>query len=450
LNGRVDATVEQLPEDKVRLSVAVPQHDLEHAVEHAASDLAESVKVPGFRKGNVPMPVLVARVGKERLMGEAVSSHIGGWFRDAAATARIQPIAQPEYEYELPDSSEMPFRFTATVAVQPKIEIPDWTNLEVPKHEVDVPQELVDAEIETLRSSVAELTPAGERPAREGDVVVVDVVSPSGETRRDVVVELGAGRLVEELEAALVGMSSGETKEVEHELVDDTTARIDVTLKEVKEKVLPPVDDDLARAASEFDTIAELRGDIERRIREQVNEEIEAVFRAAAVDALVDAADAQPSGPLVDARANELLSGLLRSLESRGITPETYLAVANQSPEELRDRLRAEAQQSVARELVLDAVAEKLAIEVSDEEIEAVLHDQGETDETIVEVMGSRIRESIREDLRLRRALDRVAADVKPIPVELAEAREKLWTPEQEKRPAETTLWTPGRKEPDV
>jgi trigger factor len=447
LNGRVEATIERLPEDKVRLSVEVPQHDLEHAVEHAASDLASSVKVPGFRKGNVPMPVLIARVGKARLMGEAVSSHIGGWFRDAAATARIQPVAQPEYEYELPESSEAPFNFTATVAVQPKVEVPDWTTLEVPKHEADVPEQLVDAEIEALRQSVAELTPAGDRPAREDDVVVVDVISPTGEARRDVVVELGAGRLVEELEAALVGMSPGETKEVEHELADETSAKLEVTLKEVKEKVLPSADDDLARAVSEFDTLEELRANIEQRLRDQVDEEVESLFRAAAVDALVGAAAVKPSGPLVDARANELLAGLLRSLERRGVTPETYLAVSNQSPEELRDSLRAEAELSVARELVLDAVAEKLAIEVSDEEIEATLREQGETDETIAEVMGSRMRDSIREDLRLRRALDSVAADVKPIPAELAAAREKLWTPGQENAPTETTLWTPGRKD---
>lgn len=447
--GRVEATVEQLPEDKVRLTISVPQHDLEHAVDHAASDLAGSVKVPGFRNGKVPMPVLIARVGKERLMDEAISGHIGGWFRDAATTARIHPVAQPEYEYDLPESATDPFRFTATVAVQPKIELPDWTALEVPRPNAEVPEEMLDAEIEALRHTAAELTPVEDRAAREGDVVVVDVVSPSGETRRDVVVELGAGRLVEELEEALVGMSPGETKAVEHELADDTTARIEVTLTDVKEKVLPPADDDLARAASEFDTLAELRADIESRLSEQIEEEIDGAFRAAAVDSLVQAAAVTPSGPLVDARANELLAGFLRTLESRGISPETYLAVSNQTPEQLRDQLRAEAALSVARELVLDAVAEQLAIEVSDEEIEGVLHEQGETDETVAEVMGSRMRESVREDLRLRRALDRVAAEVKPIPVELALAREKLWTPEQEKTPAETTLWTPGRKEPE-
>jgi trigger factor len=445
--ARVDSTVERLPEDKVRLSVEVPRHDLEHAVDHAASDLAGAAKIPGFRKGKVPMQVLIARVGKERLMDEAISSHIGGWFRSAATTARIHPVAQPDYEYELPESAESPFTFTATVAVQPKVDLPDWKTLEVPRPEAEMPAELVDAEIEALRHSVAELAPVEGRPAMDGDVVVVDVVSPSGEARRDMVVELGTGRMVDELEDALTGMSPGQTKDVEHAVVDGTTAQITVTLNEIKEKVLPPLDDDLARAASEFDTLAELRADIEGRLQEQIDTEIDAGFRAATADALVQASGIQPSGPLVDARANELLSGFLRTLEQRGISPETYLAASGQTPEQLRDQLRAEAALSVARELVLDAVADDLGIEITDEEIEAALRDQGETEETVREVMESPLRDSIREDLRLRAALDRVAADVKPIPVELAAAREKLWTPGQENQPAETTLWTPGRKE---
>ena len=446
--ARVQATVERLPEDKVRLSVEVPQHDLEHAVDHAASDLAGSAKVPGFRKGKVPLPVLIARVGKERLMDEAISSHIGGWFRNAATSARIHPIAQPDYEYELPESAEGPFTFTATVAVQPKVELPDWTTLEVPRPDSQVPTELVDAEVDALRDSIAELTPVEGRPAAEGDVLVVDVVSPSGEARRDMVVELGAGRMVDELEDALTGMSPGETKEVEHELADESRATLTVTLNEVKEKVLPPADDDLARAASEFDKLAELRADIEGRLQEHIDAEIESGFRAATADILVQASGVQPSGPLVDARANELLGGFLRTLENRGISPETYLTASNQTPEQLRDQLRAEAARSVGRELVLDAVAEQLGIEVSDEEIASALRDQGESDETVAEVMSSPLRDSIREDLRLRYALDRVSEEVKPIPLDLAAAREKLWTPEQEKTPQETTIWTPGRKDP--
>jgi trigger factor len=269
------------------------------------------------------------------------------------------------------------------------------------------------------------------------------------------VVELGLGRVVEEVEEALVGMSPGETKEVEYELADGQVAKVETTVKELKEKILPPVDDELARAASEFDTVAELRADVEERLREQIEEEVETHFRAAAADALVVASRIQPSAPLVQARTAELLTGLVRSLERRGISPETYLTVSNQTPEQLEERLRAEAALSVARELALEAVADKAGIEVTDDEIREFVREhaegEGEEAETVVDqVFASGRNELLREDLRMRKALDTVVAGVKRIPVELARARDKLWTPEKEKGPQETTLWTPGSKEPAV
>src|ERR687885_2856258 len=126
------AQVEQLDGDRVRLTVEVPAHDVHHAVEHAASDLAENVKIPGFRKGKVPMPVLVSRIGKERLYTEAIESHIGGWYGNAIARTGIRPADRPELDYELPASDSEDWRFTATVSVLPKPDLPDWTQLEVP------------------------------------------------------------------------------------------------------------------------------------------------------------------------------------------------------------------------------------------------------------------------------------------------------------------------------
>ena len=266
-------------------------------------------------------------------------------------------------------------------------------------------------------------------------------------------VELGAARLIEEIEQALIGMSAGETREVEYEVADDATARVEVTLKEIKEKVLPPLDDELARAASEFDSLEELRADIESRLREQLEDELESQFRAAAADALVEATGVQPSGPLVESRANELLGGLLRSLERRGISAETYFAVTNQTPEQLRASVAGQAAQSVARELVLEAVAEKAGIQVTDEELKDFIREQArEAGEEDVEGVVAQLWEAgrhelLRDDLLLRRALDRVVAEVKPIPVDLARAREKLWTPEKEKTPAERNIWTPGQRE---
>ena len=445
--------VEELPDNKVRLTVEVPQADLEHAVEHATHDLAESVKVPGFRQGKVPPQVLEARIGRERIFREAVESHIGGWFLNAAAGTRIRPVAAPEYEYDLPSSDDDEFSFTATVAVQPKPELADWTQLEVPYEEPEIPEGLVDQEVEALRESVAELAPVEGRPAKTGDVVVIDALDESGEGQRDLVVELGDGRLVEEIERALTGASQGETKQVEFDGADGETAKANVEVKEIKEKVLPPLDDELARAASEFDTLDELRADIERGVREVLEEEAETRFRAEAVDRLVEASKVQVGGPLVEARTRELLNGLGRSLETRGISAEAYFQLTGQTAEQLVQRMSAEAALSVARELVLEAVADQLELQVDDAEIEELIREQAELaeddpDEAVKQVFDSGRQDLLRSDLRLRKALDRVAAEAKRIPPEVAAARDEIWTPDKDSPQTETKLWTPGSKEP--
>jgi len=461
LNGLVETRVEEIGADKVRLSVDVPSADMRHAVEHAATDLAASLKIPGFRKGKVPMPVLVARVGKDRIYAEAVESHIGGWYRSAVAGSRIRPASAPEYDYELPDDSDGDFSFTATVDVQPKVEIADWTTLEVGAASPEIPPELVDRELDVIRDAVAELAPVDGRPAQEGDVVIVDLISEAGESRRDVVVELGGGRLVEELERGLLGMSAGEEKEIAFEVGDEgATQSVTATLKEIKEKVLPPLDDELAKTASEFETLAELRADIESRLREQLDAEVETEFRAAAVDALVEASNIEPAEGLVAARANGLLASLVQSLERRGVSVEAYLAVSNQTPEQVQERITAEARQSLARELALEAVADRLGLEVTDDELRAFIREQAQleqanpegddaadVDKVVDQVMADGRAEQFREDIRLREALDRIASEVKRIPLDLAIAREKLWTPGQEKPAGAAKLWTPGQEE---
>ncbi len=449
----MQAQVEELGDNKIRLTVEVSAHDLEHAVEHAASDLAAAAKIPGFRKGKVPMPVLLQRVGKDRLYAEAVESHISGWFWNAAAEARLRPIDQPEYAYELPESDDGPWRFAATVAVQPKPQLPDWRELEVPSAEAEIPDELVEQALSDLQTTAADLSPVDDRGAQPGDVLVIDL-ELKDDARRDYVVELGSGRLAQQLETALAGATVGDKRSVPIPVSEEETSIVHATVKEISEKVLPPADDELARKISEFDTIDELRADLERELREQLEQEIEGAVRAAAVDTLVEAAKVEAGGPLVEARTRELLNGLARSVERRGVSLEQYLSLSGRTPEQLVSALRAEAAQSVARELVLEAVADEADITISDEEVDALMREQTE-DANDEELAGAlqELRENggyerLREDLRLRAALDKLASEVKRIPVELARARESIWTPEKEKPETAAKLWTPGSKEP--
>jgi trigger factor len=447
----VRTKVEELPESRVRLDVEVPEEDLKHAFEHAASDLAESLRLPGFRKGKAPLPVVVARVGKEAIWQEALRSHLDAWFWSAASDSGITPVAAPQVEFEgLPEDNGS-FSFSATVAVLPKPEVADWTELEVPAPEAEVPAELVDQELARVQQVAAELTPVDHRPVQPGDTVVIDVTGSDLASQRDYVVEVGADLLVPELDTALVGMGTGETRTVGLAVGEDETRPVELTVTEIKEPVLPGLDDELARVATEFETLADLRADIEARLREQLDEELTVRLREAAVDALVEASDVETVEPLVERRTAELWTGMARSLQRRGISAETYLMMTGQSTEEVVAQLRTEAERSLKRELVLDAVATKLGLEVADEEIDELIREQtvdGDDAEASAQVLrDSGGYEKLRADLRLKKALDEVVAGVKRIPVELAAAREKLWTPEKEKGTKGMNIWTPSSEE---
>ena len=446
----VKTKVEELPESRVRLDVEVPEEDVAHAFEHAATDMAESLRLPGFRKGKAPVPVVVARVGREAVWQEALRGHLDSWFWSAAETSGIRPVASPEVEFDgLPDDGGT-FKFSATVAVMPKPEVADWTTLEVPFAEAEVPAEAVDVELDRLRDTVAELAPVEDRAVREGDTVVLDILGEGVPPQRDYVTEVGADRLVNEIDDALPGMERGATKSVDIQGAEGQLP-VEVTVKEIKEKVLPEADDELARSASEFETLEELRAEIESRLLEQLTEELEIRFREAAVDALVNASEVETVEPLVERRTAELWSGIARSLQMRGISTETYLTMTGQSADEVVARLRAEAEQSLARELVLDAAASKLGVEVPDEEIDELIESQSEEGDDIEEskrlLQENGGYERIRADLRLKKALDEIVAGVKRIPVELAAARDKLWTPEKEKEGTKMNIWTPGSEE---
>jgi trigger factor len=448
----VETNVVELAQDRVRLTVEVPSADIKHAVEHAGADLAERTKVPGFRAGKVPLPVLVRKLGKERIYTEAVDTHVGGWLRAAVASKRLRAVSEPKLEYELPGSTETDWSFSAEFDLQPLPKLADWGKLEVGKAEAVIPDGLVEHELDVLRSSVAQLIPVEGRPVHEGDTLLVDFASEPDEESRDQVIELGAGKLTPELEQGLIGIEAGESREILFSLTDGSSSAVTVTVKEIMEKELPPLDDELARAASEFETLDELRSDVTGRLQEQVDAERDIAFREAAVDALVEASNVEVHPVLVEERARLLLANLVRTLERRGMNLDLYLQLTGQEAGQLVEQVRVEARSSIARELVLEAGADKMKIEISDNEIEELVREQSgatgeDADELVAEIWRQGRQEELREDMRMSAALDRICEEVKPIPLAQAEAREQIWTPGKEKPTSATKLWTPGSEE---
>jgi trigger factor len=334
-----------------------------------------------------------------------------------------------------------------------------------------VPDDIVDREVDRIRESFARLEPV-ERPAADGDALLIDYegfidgAAFQGGAEADRLIELGSGRFIEGFERQLAGARGGEERRVEVTFPDDYGAEhlagkeavFDVKVREVREKVLPELDDDFASEASEFDTLGELRADIAERLGEAVGARIEQDFRLAAVDAAVDAATVELPDDLVEARAEERLDRLERQLSGRGMDPSAYFQMQGKTREELVEETKPDAATEIRRDAVLAAIADAEEIEVDEEEMLEALAHTAEHERTTPEKLLERLRKSgrdemVREDIRIRKAIDVVADAAKPIPVAQAEAREALWTPEKERdrqaegdseRAAAGGLWTPG------
>jgi trigger factor len=461
-------SVRELPDSRVRVEVDVEAADLDRRLTRTARGLGRELRVPGFRKGKVPPAVVLQRVGREAVMEETLREALPEWYERALLESGVTPVGDPKLDVAaLPGEGE-PLNFSIEVAVRPSARLGDYTGLEVGKIEPEVPDDAVAEELDRLREGIASLRPV-ERAARDNDFLLVDYRGEiegepfEGGEAHDFLLELGSDGLLEGFQEALTGATAGEQREVEVHFPDDyrperlagkgATFKVDV--KEVREKQLPELDDDFAAQASEFDTLAELREDITAKIREALAQRADDEFRQGAVDAAVAQATVEVPDDVIAARATEMWERVERSLQARGIAPETYLRMQNRSREDLIAEARPEAEQALKREAVLAAVAAEEGVEVTDEElVESLRHTaeehEGTTPEKLLERLRSQGRDALlREELRLRKAADVVAESAKPIPMEQAEAREKLWTPEKERGP-EGGLWTPGDEPPDV
>jgi trigger factor len=453
-------TVTELPASRVKIDVEVGADAVAKQVDRAAKSLGGELKLPGFRKGKVPPQLVLQRVGREAVLEQALRDSLPEWYERALLETGVTPIGDPKVDMgELPGEGA-DLAFSIEVGVRPKAELGDYKGLEVGKADVEVPDETVDAELERLRAGFGSLSPV-ERAAQPGDAVVIDYAgtidgeSFEGSEARDFVVELGAEGLLPEFDAALAGAKAGDERTVELTFPDDhqpeeiagKTASFALTVKEVREKQLPELNDEFASEASEFDTLDELREEIRSRVGAVLEQRAEADFREAAVDAVAASAKLDVPHDLVHARAHEMWERIERQLAARGIDPRTYAQMQGKDRHDLINDAEEDAEKALRREAVLEAVAEAEGIDPGDEElIEALGPGEGANRP---EKLLARLRENgrdnlLRDEVRLRMAADVIAESAKPIPKEQADAREQIWTPEkgEEEKPSE--LWTPG------
>ena len=461
----VKTTTTELPDSRVRVDVEVPTEALERELNTAASQLGREMRVPGFRSGKVPPEVVLRQVGREAVLDEAVRRGLPGWYEEALADAGIQTVGDPQVDLsDLPEKGA-PLAFTIEVGVVPPARLGEYRGVEVGRREPQVDDQEVQAELERLRESLASLETV-ERDAGEGDFVVMDYVGQvdgtpfEGGEGRGQVVELGSGRLIPGFEEQLAGASAGDERTVELTFPDDYPAEhlagkdasFAVEVKEVKQKRLPELDDDFAVEAGGYDSLDELRAEIESRVGQAEERAIEAEFREAAVDAVVDQAKIEVPHELVHSKAHEMWHRTSRRLAAQGMNPEQYLSMAGKTEEELVVESESDAETALKREAVLAAIVEAEGIEVSDAEIEQALRASAPPDASDKQLKRALKRarsqgadEALREDIAMRKAVDLVVEAAKPIPVETAAAREKLWTPEKGgEEQGSGQIWTPG------
>lgn len=463
-------TVKELPNSRAEVQVEVPAADVDKATSRAARALAKEMRMPGFRAGKAPASLVIQRIGFGSVLQEAIREALPEWYEGALFDSGVSPIGDPDISMvSTPEDEGQPLEFKFEVGVRPEAKLGDYKGLEVGREEKEVPDEVVDTEVERIREGFARLETV-EREAADGDMVVIDFEgfldgSPfQGGAAEEQSLVLGSGQFIPGFEEQLVGAKAGEERELgvtfpedyqaEHLAGEDVVFKVKV--KEVREKVLPELDDDFASDASEFDTLEELRGDIREKVGAALGSRAEEDFRLAAIDAAVEAATVEVPDELATARAEERWERMERQLAGRGMDPNAFLQMQGKTREELIAETKEDAEAELKREAVVTAIAEAEAIEVSEEEMVEALEPSAEHERTTPEKLLERLRKSgrdsmVREDIRARKAIELVAESAKPIPKEeadarkeKAEAREKLLEPEGEKAPKAGGLWTPG------
>jgi trigger factor len=479
----LQTTVAELPDSRVRLQVQVPPAEVKRRLERKAQQLGRELKLPGFRRGKVPPALVIQRVGREAVLDQAVRDSLAGWYAQAIQASGIVPVGDPQLDLSDLPGEGAELEFSIEIGVLPKAQLGDYRGLEVPRREPAIEEEQIEREIDGVRERLAKLETA-ERPAAEGDFVVIDyfgslaaerggdepegkgeLVPFAGGEGRDQLIELGGGNLIPGFEEALVGARAGEQRTVEltfpgdypNEQLAGRHASFAVTVKEVKRKQLPDVDEDLAIDVG-FDSIDELREDIRTRLTEADSERVDAEYREAALDAAVAQATVPVTADLVKARAREMWERMLHSLSHRGITREAYLQITGREEADVLAEMDADAEQALRREAVLTAIVAAERIEPSEQQLLEALQPTAEREEVEPAKLLDDLRangrlDELREDLAARMAVELLAERAKPITVAQAQAREQLWTPDRDPEPAQAAagaaaaapgkLWTP-------
>jgi trigger factor len=431
------ANVTKLDENKVRLDVEVPPEAVRKGVEAKVRELGRQVRVPGFRPGKAPRRVIENRLGRDYIYMEALQEQLPSWYSQAVIETDLRPIDQPEINFDEALDEEDGFKFSATVEVRPQAKLGEYKGIEVPKREIEVSDEEVDARLEELRAQFATLAAVEGRSVQEGDFVVLDFKGErmtggplQGAEAEDYMLEVGRGELLPDFEQNVVGMNAGERKQFgvtfpldyAEESLRGQAVLFSVHVKEIKERDLPPLDDDFVKEASEFETLDELRAAVREQLEAAVEQRVAGEFRGGVLDAVAENAEVEIPDVMAHEKAHEMVESFERSIRAQGMEPEQYYQLAGSNHHDFEERVRPDAEDTVKKELVLDAVAEAEGIEADEDAVMHEIQHLAEDSDRSPEEIAATLRANgtyalLEEEISRQKALEFLAENAVPVPM---------------------------------
>lgn len=407
-------SVESLDDNKVRVSVTVPAAEFEKAVDAAFRKLASEVRIPGFRPGKAPRRLLEARFGVEVAREQALRDAVPGYYEQAIVAESVDAIAVPDIDITS-GAAGGDVAFDAVVEVRPVVAVSGYTGLRIEVPAPDVPEDAVTAQLDTLRERFADLADS-EDPLVDGSYGLIDITASDGGepidnlSASDFLYEVGSGLLVDELDVQLRGALPGAILKFEATLPErfgDRAGQVvvfSIIVKEVKRKVLPEVDDDWVSEVSEFESVTDLRADIEARLGVMAKVQAQMLVRDKVLEAAAGLVEIDLPDALVSAEMERRLHDLAHRLEAQGMTIPQYLQATGQEQQPFVAALREGSSAAVRADLALRAVVAQESIEVDDSEVDAE-----------IERLATRLEEKsarVRKDLEQRGAIDALRSDL--------------------------------------
>lgn len=419
--------VEKLEKNMAKLTIEVSSEEFEKAIAKAYKKNKNKISMPGFRKGKAPRAMIEKMYGKGVFYEDAANSIIPDAYADAAKESELEIVAQPEIDVTQIESGK-PFIFTATVALKPEVTLGEYKGIEVEKKEVEVTDEEVDTEINRVRESNARMIDIDDRAAQDGDTVVIDFDGYvdgkqfEGGKAEDYSLVLGSHSFIDNFEEQLEGKNIGEDVTVnvtfpdnyQAEELQGKPAEFKVKIKEIKVKELPELDDDFAQDVSNFDTIAEYKEDLKKKLAENKEEALKREREETVIGKIIENAQMDIPEQMVEAQTRQMTQEFAQRLSSQGLSIDQYMQFTGLTPQKMIEELKPQALKRIQSRLVLEAVVAAENIETSEDELNKEIENmasmyQMEVDK-LKEVIGEEEKKQISLDLAVQKAVEMVTS----------------------------------------